>query len=72
MSTTIINSKGRIALTSLKSILKGVTNNVTKAITMRDAKIMTKLLRVNPVTYVSVNLLEYLGVLHLQICYTSN
>ena len=59
MSTTIINSKGRIALTSLKSILKGVTNNVTKAITMRDAKIMTKLLRVNPVTYVSVKLVVF-------------
>ena len=69
MSTTIINSKGRIALTSLKSILKGVTNNVTKAITMRDAKIMTKLLRVNPVTYVSVNLLEYLGVTSPNLLY---
>src|SRR5699024_12836483 len=60
--TTMINSNGLISLTSLKLILNGVTSNVTSVIMINDAKIINKLLRVNPVTYVFVNWLEKLGV----------
>ena len=48
--TTMINSNGLISLTSLKLTLNGVTNNVTSVITIKDAKMINKLLRVNPVT----------------------
>ena len=62
ISTTIINSNGLISLTSLKLMLKGVTMSVTTVIAISEIKIITKLLRVNPVTYEFVICLEISGV----------